>query len=62
MLRDPRRASRTLRLVVALVAASLAAATGCGIKGPLKRPDAAAAGTPSPVPPTTPPDPTLPVK
>jgi predicted small lipoprotein YifL len=44
MLRDRSRAPRTLRRHAALAAAALviAAASGCGIKGPLKRVDATA--------------------
>ena len=62
MLRDPRRAPRAARRLAVLAAAALAAtALGCGIKGPLKRADAPA-GPSTGVPPTTPPDPTLPVK
>ena len=62
MLRDPRRASRTARRLAVLAADALAvAAAGCGIKGPLKRVDPPA-GAPTGVPPTTAPDPTLPVK
>lgn len=49
MLRDFRRASRTMRRLATLVAVPLVAAAiaGCGIKGPLKPPDAAPATTPS---------------
>ena len=62
MLRDPRRVPRTARRHAVLAVAMLAAtAAGCGIKGPLKRADAPA-GASTGVPPTTPPDPTLPVK
>jgi predicted small lipoprotein YifL len=44
MLRDFRRASRTTRRLAAPIAMIVAAAiAGCGIKGPLKRPDAAPA-------------------
>jgi predicted small lipoprotein YifL len=59
MLRDPRRPSR--RLAALVLAAALAPLAACGIKGPLKRVDAPAAA-PAPVPPTTAPDPTLPVR
>jgi predicted small lipoprotein YifL len=45
-------------LALAALPAALAA---CGIKGPLKRADVPSSA-PAPVPPTTPPDPTLPVK
>lgn len=62
MLRDPRRATRPARRLAVLGAASLLATlAACGIKGPLKRVDAPA-GAPTGGPPTTPPDPTLPVK
>ena len=55
MLRDFRRASRTTRRLATLIAVPLVAAAiaGCGIKGPLKQPDAAPATTPpSPVAPS----------
>ena len=62
MLRDPRCDSRTARRLAVLAAAALAVtAAGCGIKGPLKRVDAPP-GTSTAPPPTTAPDPTLPVK
>jgi len=50
MLRDFRRASRTMRRLAALIAVPFVAAAiaGCGIKGPLKLPDAASAATPPP--------------
>jgi len=48
MLREFRCASRTTRRLAVLIAVPLVAAAiaGCGIKGPLKRPDAAPAATP----------------
>lgn len=62
MVRDLRSAPRTARRLAVLAVAALAAtALGCGIKGPLKRADAPA-GTSTQVPPTTPPDPTLPIR
>jgi predicted small lipoprotein YifL len=62
MLRDPRSVPRPPRRLVLLAAAALVATgAGCGIKGPLKRADAPAS-TSTAAPPTTPPDPTLPVK
>jgi len=63
MLRDPRRAPRAVRHLAMLGAALVAVATlaGCGIKGPLTRADAPPSASTA-VPPTTPPDPTLPVR
>ena len=57
MLRDFRRASRTMRRLATLVAVPLVAAAiaGCGIKGPLKQPDA----TPATAPSATTPSPTV---
>jgi len=48
MLRDFRRASRTTRRLPALIAVTLVAAaiSACGIKGPLKQPEAAPAAIP----------------